>query len=391
MPVTTKRVALLIDTSTSWGSGLIEGIAEYANQHGGWEFFLEPRGKHEKLLLPEQWEGHGVIARVTHEALFNQLVERGLPAVNVSWYPWSGGCVARCTADETGAGQACADYLLELGFQHYAYVASLSRPDYPDDFGRAYRSRIEQQGYKCHLFQPEQLPARGASWQASSHELRAWLTRLPKPVGLLTFEDLRGRQITEACRMAGLRVPDDVAVLGGEFDRLSSQISTPKLSSIDLSPAVIGQRAAALLDGMMQGEPPPDTPLLLPVAGIITRQSTDTLAIDDPQLAEAVRFIRSRAHQPIQVADVLAHVPISRRALEQKFKETLGRSPAAEIRHARVQKARRLLVETSDSIPRVAAACGFEYAEVFTRVFRKELGMTPTMYRRQFHREPTQT
>src|SRR5262249_55050711 len=145
-----------------------------------------------------------------------------------------------------------------------------------------------------------------------------------------------------------------------------------------------GYKAAELLEKLMDGAPIPKEPILLPPSGVETRQSTDTLAVEDPTVAQAIRFIRANAHKPIQVSDVLEQVSISRRTLEHRLSQTLGRTPAEEIRHARVQIAKKLLGSTDESMPWIAAHSGFEYAEVLTRVFRRELGTTPTAYRRQF-------
>jgi LacI family transcriptional regulator len=217
-------------------------------------------------------------------------------------------------------------------------------------------------------------------------ELGDWIESLPKPAALLAFEGVRGRQLTEACRLRGIDVPGEVAVLGGDHDELSSRISSPKLSTIDHSPERIGFKAAELLDKMISSGKVPQEPILLPPAGVVTRQSTDTLAVDDPLIARAIHYIRENAHRPIQVRDILEQVPISRRSLELRLLQLLGHSPADEIRRARLQVARRLLLSNDEQMPWIAAHSGFERVEVLTRAFRKAFGITPSAYRRQFRR-----
>lgn len=189
--------------------------------------------------------------------------------------------------------------------------------------------------------------------------------------------------MVEAARDAGFRVPDDVAVIGGYNDDLMSEIATPPLSYVDHFPEHIGYRVAELLARLMKGRKPPRSAILLPPAGVSVRQSTDTLAIDDVDVVDALKFVRDHAHEPITVEDVLDAAPVSRRVLEQRFVKYIGRSPAAEIRRAHLDRAKSLLTRTDLAIPRVAAASGFNHPEVMTRVFRRELGTTPTAYRRR--------
>ncbi len=379
-----KRVALLVETSTSWGSDVIRGAAEFAQAHGPWQFFIEPRGKRERLLLPEAWEGDGVIARVTHEALAAQLIDLKIPAVNVSWYEYGLGAIPQCSADAVKAAHISADYFLDRGYRHFAYCPSNRRPNFVDRYGHAFVEYLKERGFTVHVFQGSQLEER--NWQQEMNALRRWVAMLPKPIGMLTFEDVRGRQLTEACQLEGVPVPDEVAVLGGEYDQLSAEISSPKLSSLDHSGIRVGYRAAEILAEMMStGGRPVRKQTWLPPAGVITRQSTDTLAIEDSYVAAAVKYIGDHACEPIQVTDVLKHIgSISRRTLEQRFIDWLGRSPAAEIRRARVLNAQRLLIHSNDPMPQIASRCGFSNAEVLTRIFRREMGVTPAAFRRQF-------
>ena len=375
-------MALLIETSTSWGAGLVEGIAAYARQHAAWSLFWEPRGRYDLLRLPADWEARGVLARVTHQALADDILAAGIPAVDVSWYGYGEGRIPRCTSDECAAGGLAARYFLERGFRSFAYCGSPRRPKYVDRFGESFVRELAERGHACRVFSPDVSRYADLSWFAQVGALAEWLESLPKPVGVLAFDDAQGRQVTEACEYGGMHVPREVAVLGGEQDHLSSSLSRPPLSSIDQSPYDVGQQAAALLARLMQGAPAPGKPLLLPVHRIITRQSTDTLAVDDELLAAALRYIRDNCRARIRVQDVLKSVPVSRRALEKGFRRLLGRSPAEEIRRARVDLAVELLCTTGWSMPRIASESGFDRAELLTRAFRRELKTTPSRFRK---------
>jgi LacI family transcriptional regulator len=204
-------------------------------------------------------------------------------------------------------------------------------------------------------------------------------------VALLAWSAARGRQVTEACHYAGLKVPDEVAVLGGEFDDLMSNISNPPLSTIDQPSEQVGYAAAELLARMMSGRKPPAQPIMFAPSRINVRHSTDTLAIDDALVREALQMIRSSAPQGIYVADVVRRLSIARRTLEQRFVRLIGRTPAAEIRRVRIEEAKRLLIESDRSVADVARATGFSQQDLFSRTFRRSVGLPPSEYRRLHH------
>ncbi len=378
-----RRVALLIDTSTSWGVRIIQGINQYAQEAGDWLIYVEPRGRYEKLGVPTGWSGDGIIARITRKALADEIVATGLPAVNVSWYPFQGPRIVRCTVDEQESGRISAQYFLSNGFERFAYCGPLDRPGYVDMLASAYKGVIEEAGHECLLYEPPTGQQRTIAWNVHLASLVKWLKGLPKPIALLAWSAARGRQVTEACHYAGLRVPDQVAVLGGEYDELMSNISNPPLSTLDQPSEQIGYAAAEALAHMMAGRKPPADPIVFSPTRISVRHSTDTLAIDDSLLREALELIRARAPQGICVADVVRQLSVARRTLEQRFIRLLGRTPAAEIRRVRIEEAKRLLMESDQSIAEVARASGFSQQDLFSRTFRRSVGVPPSDYRRQ--------
>ncbi len=377
----------MIDTATTWGTGLIEGIAEYAHQWTDWQLLLAPRGKYDQMLLPDNWDGGGVIARITHQALADQIVRLGIPAVDVSWYRFGEGRIPRCTCDERAVAELAAKYFADLGFRQFAYCGSSIRPNYVDRFGEAFIEKLRRSGYLCHTFYLRGEPVTVMPPAEELDRMIDWLRTLPRPIGLLAFDSLQARQVTEACSLGGIDVSHEIAVLGGEHDHLSCTISKPQLSSIDHSPQLVGYKAAEMLAGLIRGEPPQAEPVFVPVTRVISCQSTDTVAVADDLLAAAVRFIKEHCHERIRVSDILAAVPISRRVLEKGFRQALERSPAEEIRRVRVERAVQFLCDTSWTMPRIAKAAGFERPELLTRAFRRELNTTPSEFRKHHVRE----
>jgi LacI family transcriptional regulator len=378
-----RRVCLLIDTSTSWGLRLIKGVGRYAQEVGNWLIHVEPRGRYDRFRIPAGWSGDGIVARINSKAMAQEIKACRLPTVNVSWFPFSSDRVARCTVDQEATGRMAAEYFLSIGFENFAYCGPHRKTGYPDLFADSFCGALEQAGKGCNIYPTPSGDLESIPWNIQLASLVEWLRQLPRPVAVLCWSAVRGRQVTEACHYAGIRVPDEVAVLGGDYDDLMSNISSPPLSTIDLPGEQIGYEAARILDGMMRGKKARKRPLLFPPTRIVVRHSTDTLAIDDEMVRDALRLIRCRAHEDIRVSDVVRELAVARRALEQRFVRFVGRTPAAEIRRVRLEEAKRLLVETDRSIANISRATGFGHQDLFSRVFRRSVGMTPTQYRHQ--------
>lgn len=375
------RVALLVESSTSWGTGVIRGVAEYAAAAGPWLFYLAPFGRNEPLTLPKGWAGDGVIARVNTPELGDEIARAGLPCVDISWFELSKGRFTRVTVDEWAVGRAAAEHLIERGFREIGYIPPLGRPHYRNRLGEAVREAAEAAGCRCVWFERPEAEQVARPRDQEMQELVGWLRELPKPVGIVAFGDFHAREVTEAAWLAGLGVPDEVAVVGSEQDELSAMISNPPLSSVNVGPVRVGVKAAEVLEGLMRGEAAPKNPVLLPPVGVIARRSTDVLATEDEVVAAACRFIRARAHGNIVIDDVVEHCLVSRRTLEQRFMQVLGVSPARMLRRVRVERACALLTDTEKGLPVIAAETGFGTPTRMVRTFASELSLTPQEYR----------
>jgi LacI family transcriptional regulator len=333
--------------------------------------------------VPQGWDGHGIIARINHEALAKDIEATGLPAINLSWHPFCGERIARCTIDPVASGQLAADYFASAGFKEFAFCGPLSRFGDGDAYVTSYRDALARKGFGCHVYQTPGGDQQSIPWGEHLASLVNWIKQLPRPVAMLCWSAARGRQVTEACHYAGIRVPDEVSVLGGDHDDLMAHISSPPLSTIDQPAEQIGYEAALLLEGMMRGKKPRKRPVLFPPTRIIVRHSTDTLAIDDEIVRDALQYIRLHAHEGIHVSDVVRELAVARRALEQRFVRLVGRTPANEIRRVRIEAAKRLLVESDRSIANISRAAGFGHQDLFSRVFRRSVGLTPSQFRQR--------
>jgi len=373
-------VAVLVDTSTNWSRDVFRGATKYVQKHRPWHLFIEPHGAQEDLLLPRGWQGDGIIARVTSKKMALALQARGLPVVNVSAIQTRGPDFPRVASDVAASAKIAVEYFLERGFKHFGYL-SLQGLEYVTRQRDSFVNAVQAAGFSCELHGVQtHAGAQAPDWNLRMDNLGAWLHSLPKPVALLTWAG--GREIIHACHHVGIRVPEEVALLSGSDDLLCETSQVP-ISAIKQAAEKIGYGAAELLDRMMRGRRIRKQPKLIAPVGVITRQSTETLAIADPIMVKAVIFIRENINQPIQVGEVARHAGVSRRSLERKFIEIMGRTPADHIRRLHLDRAKKLLVETDNSIPEVAEASGFGSPEYMAYFFRLELSITPLRYRRE--------
>lgn len=375
-----RQVALLIDTATDWGRRMIRGIGRYARQQGDWDLWLEQRCQYAPGRLPPGWRGDGVIARVADRAMARHLADAHGHVVNVSTVRLPGMEFPTVTADLQAAAQVAIRHLLDQGFRHFAYYAPMNL-SFVEDHHHSFVETLAKSGHSCALLHAPGGKRPGKEWLKAQTKLKNWIRDLPKPVAVLSWTGRRGREVIYACRALGLSVPEQVAVLGADDDTLLCESCNPPLSGVALTSEQIGFEAAALLDRMLHGKKPPVKPRLIAPDRIIVRQSTDTLAIDDEDIARAIAFIRMNASSPIQVSDVLRALHVSRRSLDRRFQQVLGRTPADEIRRVHLERAKHLLADTDMPVPNVAAASGYGSREYLARAFKQQTGLSPSQYR----------
>ncbi len=379
------RVALLVETSHGYGRDLLRGIVRYARLHGPWSFYVTPGDFEQAVPKMRQWGGTGIIARITTPAAAKAIVALRLPTIALDLQedqlhaPCPLAKMGEVSSDSLHAAQMAAEHLLERKFLHYAFVGVAGQV-WSDRRERSFCERITAAGFRPYVY-PFPKSKRRQAWDCEQAILAEWLRKLPKPVGLMACNDERGLQVLEACRAGGIDVPEEIAVVGVDNDELLCEVSDPPLSSVALNAEQGGYRAAALLDQMMRSRQRKPQRLSVEPLCVITRRSTDIVALDDGEVARSLRFIRDNAANSIDIHDVVKHVQLSRRALEMRFKKAVGRTIHAEIMRVRMEQAKRLLMESDLSIPKVASAAGFKTASYFVQVFRQEVGLTPARYR----------
>ena len=378
-PARPRKVALLIETSNAYARGLLQGVVAYQREHRPWSLFLaeHTRGDKPPAWLAG-WEGDGIIARIENPAIARALHKMRLPIVDVSAarlvpsLPWF-------ETDDAAIAQTAFEHLRERGFRNFAYCGD-RRFNWSNWRQEHFERAVRAEGCPCFSYEPAGRPPAHGDEMA---EIARWVRKLPKPVGVMACYDLRGVQVLDACRRLDAPVPDEVAVVAVDNDELLCELAHPPLSSVIPNTRRTGYEAAALLDRLMSGGKSRGETHLIPPLGVATRLSTDVLAIEDPHVSRAVRFIREHACDGINVQDVLRAVPQSRRLLEGRFRKLLGRTPHEEILRVQVQRVKQLLTETDLTLDAIAERTGFSHTEYLSVVFRREVGTPPGRFREQ--------
>lgn len=374
---------MLIESSRAYGRGLIEGVMRYSREQGDWSLSFEPRGLEAPPPWLFTWRGDGILARLPRVEMARAVAAKGLPVVDLyssarpSGLPMVGG-------DNPLIAQLALDHFWERGLRHFAYCGLPAEENrYIAQRGQDFTRLAQAAGGSCALFDAETSALAVPDWEREQERIADWLRTLPKPVGVLACFDERGFQVINACRQAGLRVPEEIAVLAVGNDALLCEMATPAMSSVDLDAQGTGYEAAALLNRLMHGARPPRRPICIAPRGVVARRSTDVLTVEDADVAAALRFIRERAAEGLRVEDVLRHVAVSSSVLERKFRRFLGRTPKAELLRVQMARARELLAETDLPLKEVSQRCGFTGEKYFSDAFCRVTGVRPGVYRRQ--------
>lgn len=377
---TRPQVALIVETSINYGRGLLKGIARYMRQAGEWSVFLEQRELGAQLpSWIHRWDGDGIITR-SDDA---RLLDRGIPTVALFDHRTCQQRVPQILNDNRAVGRLAATHLLERGFRSLAFYGARGE-FWSDERLAGARETADHHGVSLAVYeQPRTRNKREVAWQDSQEDLASWIASQSAPLGLIAANDIHGLRGLDACKRAELSVPERVAVIGADNDEELCELSDPPLTSIAFQPMKAGFAAAELLARMMHGERVNTSMQLVAPLGIVTRESTDVLAVEDEEVAAALAVIRRQACDGIDVPTILRQVPISRRSLEQRMQRLIGRSPREEIRRVQIERAKKLLGETDLKLERIAMSCGLSRASALSVIFRDVVGMSPSDYRTQ--------
>ncbi len=375
-----KSVALLIESSNRYARELLHGIHAFVRERFSWSIQLTEQGRGQlPLTWLRNWSGDGIIARIETTEIADAVRAKGLPTVNVSATGLMPEAVS-VISDSRRAMQLAVEHLQDRGLRQLAFCGD-ARFAWAETHRRNFLEHAQRCGADCHVF-PDK-PEDSLYVERERTRLAAWLRKLPRPVGIMACYDIRGLQVLQLCRELGVQVPEEVAVMGWHNDELLCELSDPPMSSVVPNARRAGYEAAVILDDLMAGRFIEPAPRLIAPLGVATRQSTDVVAVSDPHVAAAVRFIRAHACDGIAVGDVVAAAGTSRTLLERSYKKLLGSTIHDYIFAIRIDRVKQLLAETDLSLRVIAERTGFEHPEYLSVAFRKHVGISAKDFRQE--------
>ena len=361
----------------------MRGIARYAHLHGPWSFYWEPGGFEITRQKLEKLDADGIMLRDV-SGFKAQVARLKIPAVVLGHRDREATGLINVLTDSETIGRMAAEHLLQCGFKHFAYCGlartALEQTPWSEVRLESFRHRVVKAG--CAPPASFVLSPPGSDWRKTRRQLADWLLQLPRPLGLMACNDDCGAQVAEACKLAGLSVPDAVGIIGVDNDEVVCGLANPAMSSVAINFERAGYQAAAALHQLMQHSKSVPHKILAHATHIVARRSTDIVAMQDLALAKALKCIRDGAGTPLTVNQVARVAGVSRRALERRFRQELGGSILNEIRRRRADQIARLLLETSLPVARIAESLGFADVQHFARYFRAVKKVSPLAFRK---------
>ncbi|HEY7090652.1 MAG TPA: DNA-binding transcriptional regulator [Tepidisphaeraceae bacterium] len=356
---------------------------DYARKQANWIFVNGAASFDFPLASLSNWDGDGIICHLS--TLSDASIARSMKIPVVTFVGTiRKPDIPRVSMDQETIGELVAEHLLTYGAKHFAFYG-IGNANYSEDRRNAFARTMLQRGFVPFVkLSQTTFGERQQSWDEELADLSAWISGLPKPIGIFAVNDQRARMIADACRMAGRRVPDEVGIVGVDNDEISCEFGSPTLTSVACDWHSLGYETAALLDRLMQGKKaPPQDKMIAPI-GLIARESTNAIICDDPNVAKAIAFVNRHFSKPFGVEALIAASGVSRRHLELSFRKTLGESPMTFLARFRAARAKALLRSMDFSFAAIAGRCGFTNPRQFHRAFIKATRMTPREYRESF-------
>jgi LacI family transcriptional regulator len=363
---------------------LHRGIEKFAQEHN---WHLSSNFAREKVI-PWGWDGDGILAWLgAGDDLAEFVKDTAKPTVDLSFRrPHLH--FSRVLEDHAHAAQLAAEHFLSRGFTHFMFYSDEDNWSYLER-GEGFAAALRRTGHDCDWLRwnhSAEYNTGREQWTRKRSWLAARLKQAPKALAVFAADDQHALEVLEACEMARLAVPEQVAIVGAENYLLAPDAMRTPISSVDTNLETLGYTGAALLEELMNGKQPSAPIIRVPAVGVITRKSSDLLAIKHKGVANGMRFIWEHFHEPIRVKDLLNIAGMSRRGLHKAFMENVGRTPGQELHRLRIEKAKRLLADSDHKIEALASMCGYQSANTFSIAFKNATGMTLSHYRKTVSR-----
>jgi len=380
------KIILLTDFGEEYSKNLLRGITRYSKDHGPWTFckmptyFRETIGIDGILQWAKEWEADGIIGQFYNDEEVKKFTQANIPVIAQDFKERFTD-IPNITGDYRATGRLGAEYFLKKGFKNFAFYG-FGNIVWSRERAEGFGERIEEAGYEVHYHELQESSTTDL-WYYKPSALSEWLKSLPKPIALLTCDDNQGHHITEAARHAGIRIPDEVSVLGVDNDEMICDLSDPPLSSIELDVEKSGYEAARLMEQMIESKTCSGPDVIVKATQVVTRHSTDIFASKDKYIVSALKYIHGNLDKNLKVDQVLKEVPLSRRSLEKRFMLTTGYPVYEYIYNQRIERFTQLLLETDMTIFEIALDLGLSDSKNIARQFKQIKGLTPMEYRKK--------
>ncbi len=381
---TRRRVGVMLDLAWPYKrhAAIFAGMQQYAEAHGWHSIIDEFAHITVRARRGQSVPYDGIVARANPQ-LVQIAAKCGIPLVNVFPSLRNRHLVPGVYPDGTDVGRLCAEHFLARGFRNFATLTSPQNRTEElavTEFDRMAR----QAGFTLDSALIPQRPEQDlAHWRKTKRIIERWMRPWTPPIGVYVGQEAVGRLVVQLGHDRGWRVPEDVAIIAGQNQETLCEYPRPSLTSVEMGYERIGLEAARLLDRLMDGEPPPAEPTLMPPQGLVVRESTDFFAVDDKLVAAALVFISANSHRRIGPDEVAEAVGAETRTLQNYFRRVLDRPVATEIRRVRIERAKRELTQSQRPLAEIARDVGFGDIQQLYVVFRREVGITPSDYRKQ--------
>ena len=364
-------------------------LARHATSIGNWRFVLQAESIPETFRFLRHLDCDGAIVRITSATMRREAVKVPFPVVNVSsWLEDPG--VPTVRTDWQKLGQSAAEHLLEKGFRRFGCVL-VPGGWYIQARFRAFADTLRRHGLKADLFhlrsnQPE-LDQPLA--EEERRRFKRWVTKLQPPAALAFTDDWDAPALMDACREIGFEIPRDLVVLSTGIHAEVLPRCRPALTGAQEDMQTQAKMAIDMLEAMMAGKPACAAIINVPPLGVIERDSTATMAIEDREVAHAVEFIRAHGCEPVNVGSIMDRAGVSRSTLDRRFARVMGQTPHDFLIQRRIQRGKELLsLEEPPSLEAIAKQCGFRDFRELKRVFKRVTGMFPKDWQKSVNRLP---
>lgn len=375
------KVILLIDCASEHDRKLLRGMMRYSKENGPWLFYrLSPDSRfgedREEWVVQwaKQWKADAIIGRWDDHKM--HLLDRlDIPVVLQNNKSRSQ-VFSNLTGDYDGTGKMAAQYFRKKLYTEYAFFG-IRDIVWSEERCKGYEDEILRYNGHFHSYMED-------TSGDDRDKIVEWLEKLPKPVALFCCDDAHAQFVTETCKIAGIRVPEDIAILGVDDDELLCGISDPPISSIEMDVERGGYMTCKLLhQQILSGSKEPFNVWIAPL-GIKERASTSILNVKDPHVLKMIRHIDNNYSLDIKMEDILKIVPLSRRSIEMRFKKATGYTIYQYLLNVRVEHFAYLITTTDRSYVEIAYEVGFRDLSNVSRTFRKYKGCTPVEYRKKY-------